>query len=112
MMRWSQFATSYRGVGGERKVPGTISPLGLGWEGVFRPFRACEQNHLPALHRTQAFSLGFVRSPPWGSPAHMSRLSLTGFWDAAGEAGAPPGEAQNPKEWLQEIGNMVPVPIP
>jgi hypothetical protein len=33
---------------------------------------------------TQAFSLGFVRSPLWGSPAHTSRLSLTGFWSAAG----------------------------
>jgi hypothetical protein len=32
---------------------------------------------------TQAFSLGFARSPLWGSPAHTSKLSLTGFWSAA-----------------------------
>jgi hypothetical protein len=66
-----------------KKVPGIIPPVGL----------------------------GFVRSPLWGSPAHPSRLSLTGSWTAAGEAGATPREAQNPERRTQRIGNMVPVPV-
>jgi hypothetical protein len=36
---------------------------------------------------TQAVGLGFVISPLWGSRAHTSRLSLAGFWSAAGEVG-------------------------
>jgi hypothetical protein len=33
---------------------------------------------------TQAAGLGFVSPPLWGSPAHTSRLSPTGFWSATG----------------------------
>ena len=58
---------------------------------------------------TQAVGLGFVVSPPWGSPAHTSRLSLSSFRSAAGEAEARPGEAQNPEGSTQKIGNIVPV---
>jgi DNA-binding XRE family transcriptional regulator len=75
---------------------------------LFRPFRARVSVGVPL---TQAVGLGFVRSPLWGSPAHTWRLSLTAFWSAAREEGAPPREGQNLERWPQKFGNIVPVPV-
>jgi len=54
----------------------------MGLKGLFRPFRA---QGLMGVPLTQAFSLGFVISPLWGSPAHTSTLGLAGFWRATAQ---------------------------
>jgi hypothetical protein len=54
----------------------------MGLKGLFRPFRALG---VMWILLTQAVSLGFARSPLWGSPAHTSRLGLAGFWRATAQ---------------------------